>query len=159
MKLYVWELKEFQSNCISSKKYYLIEILKILTLVWLDDETSRQSKVCLQFWLTSFSFIILSNIAEAKDTLGGAGAPWIMVKNVDMLHFSPIPIHQLLFLKIWIPTICVISLFTFFYRILITLSWEKIFKVIMLKRNSDGIYPKSKLFRLPIKSFSRGKNF
>ena len=29
----------------------------------------------------------------------------------------------------------------------------------MLKRNSDGIYPKSKLFRLPIKSFSRGKNF
>ena len=99
----------------------------------------------------------IAYIVNVKDTLDNA--PWIWLKSVDMLHFSPIPIQQLLFLKIWIPTICVISLFTFFYRILITLSWEKIFKVIMLKRNSDGIYPKSKLFRLPIKSFSRGKNF
>ena len=83
---------------------------------------------------------------------------WGIFDFVDILQFSPIPVHQLLFLKIWIPTICVISLFTFFYRILIMLSGEKIFKVIMLKRNSDGIYPKSKLFRLPIKSFSRVKN-
>ena len=63
---------------------------------------------------------------------------------------------RIFLLEIRVQTICTISLFTLFCRILITLKFSKL---LCWREILSASIPKSKLFRLPIKSFSRGKYF